>query len=177
MILAETRQVVFGKSVMQMAIRNVLYVCTGNVFRSPVAAEMTKKLLKGSGIRVESAGILEYGGAPLPERITTMARGYGIDLSEHRPRRVNARLVEAADLILVFDGNQVGQLIEEYPQGGNKIYAIKDYAGCHDDRDMEDLWNRPVEVYERFINELKIYVERIVSRIEAQSNPAQNEIF
>jgi protein-tyrosine-phosphatase len=161
---------------MQMAIRNVLYICTGNVFRSPVASEMTKKLFGGLGIMVESAGILEYGGAPLPERIIAMARGYGIDLSEHRPRRVNTRLVEAADLILVFDGNQVGQLIAEYPQARNKTYAIKDYAGCHDGRDMEDLWNKPVEVFQRFINELKIYVERCVSRIRLQSSPAKNGI-
>jgi protein-tyrosine phosphatase len=153
-----------------MQIRNVLYVCTGNVFRSPVAAEMTKQLLGDPNVKVESAGILEYNGNPLPKNVIELTKRHGIDISTHRPRQLNAKLVEAADLILVFDSKQVGELTEKYPQAKSKTYTIKNYAGICDGQDMEDLWNKPAEAFQRHIRELRIYVERCVNRMKTEQN-------
>jgi protein-tyrosine-phosphatase len=152
---------------METPIRNILIVCTANVFRSPVAAGMTKQFLRDKQIKVESAGILEFRGAPLPQDIMELAERYGIDLSTHIPRQVNASQVRDADLILVFDKKQVAELTKRFPQAKNRIYTIKDYAGYSDAKDMEDLWNKPVQVFERFINELKGYVQKCVNRIES----------
>jgi protein-tyrosine phosphatase len=151
-----------------MPIKSVLYVCTGNVFRSPVAAQMTKRLLGNSDIKVESAGILEYKDEPLSREILELAGRYGVDLSTHMPRQVNAGLVDAADLILVFDNRQVGQLVARFLEAKGKTYTIKTYAGFSDDKDMEDLWGKPVDVFERFINELSVYLKRCVSRMKSQ---------
>jgi len=153
-----------------MRIRNVLYVCTGNVFRSPVAAEMTRQLLGDTKVKVESAGILEYKGTPLPKDVIELTKRYGIDLSAHRPKQLNAKLVEAAELILVFDSKQVGELTEKYPKAKNKTYTIKNYAGIYDGQDMEDLWNKPAEAFQRHIRELRLYVEKCVNRMKAQQN-------
>jgi protein-tyrosine phosphatase len=150
---------------MKATIRNILIVCTGNVFRSPLAVEMTKQFLRSKRIKVDSAGMLEYRGAPLSQDIIELARRYGADLSKHRPRKVNADLLRDADLILVFDKKQVAELTERYPQIKSRTYTIKDYAGNFDGKDMEDLWNKPVEVYEKFIGELKGYLEKCVRRI------------
>jgi protein-tyrosine phosphatase len=154
--------------VVQMRIRNVLYVCTGNVFRSPVAAEMTKQLLGDANVKVESAGMLEYKGAPLPKDVMELTKRHGINISAHQPKQVNAKLVEAADLILVFDKKQVGELTEKYPHARKKTYTIKNYAGIYDGKDMEDLWNKPTEAFERHIRELRLYLEKCVNRIKTQ---------
>jgi protein-tyrosine phosphatase len=150
-----------------MPIRRILYICTGNVFRSPVAAEMTKQLLRDSQTTVESAGILEYRGAPLSHATMELAERHGVNLSRHKPRQVNASLVDAADLILVFDKKQVTELAERFPQTRGITFTIKDYAGYPDGKDMEDLWNKPVKVYESFILELKRYLQICVNRIES----------
>lgn len=156
--------------VFQMPIKSILYVCTGNVFRSPFAERITKKLLGNSSIKVESAGILEYRGQPLPQEIVEVARKYGVDLSRHKPRQVNVSLVEAADLILVFDKKQVAELEGMFPKTKAKILTIKNCAGFSDDRDMEDLWEKPVEVFERSIREIEVYVRRCVDRILQQQD-------
>ena len=155
-----------------MPIKKIMYVCTGNVFRSPVAVGMTRQFLRDKGIRLESAGMLEYKGAPLSQAIMELAERYGIDLSKHKPRKVDASLADAADLILVFDKKQVTELIERFPQARNKTYTIKSYAGCSDGRDMEDLWNKPVQIYENFIKELRGYLQKCVNRIETQNSEA-----
>ncbi len=153
-----------------MSIRKILYVCTGNVFRSPVAAKMTEQLLGSSDLKVESAGMIEYDGEPLPEEIVDLARRYGVDLNTHIPRQVNSDLVHAADLVLVFDNGQVGELVKRFPEAKGKTYSIKDYAGFSDAKDMEDLWRKPVYAFERFIKELSVYLEQCVSRVKSQKS-------
>jgi protein-tyrosine-phosphatase len=129
---------------------------------------MTRQLLTDKGIKVESAGILEYKGAPLSRAIMQLAARYGIDLSMHIPRQINSDLVDHADLVLVFDKKQIAELVERYPEAKNRTYTIKDYAGCSDTEDMEDLWNKPVHVYEAFIRELKGCIQKCVDRIRSQ---------
>jgi protein-tyrosine phosphatase len=153
-----------------MPLRNMLYVCTGNVFRSPAAAEMTRNLLRDMDIKVESAGILRYKGPPLRRSIIELSKRQGIDLSAHKPRQVNVKLVNAADLILVFDRKQIEELGERYPQARIKTYTIKDYAGYHDGKDMEDLWGKPAEAFQLFIRKLHVYIEKCVYRIKTQTN-------
>jgi protein-tyrosine-phosphatase len=153
-----------------VSIRNILYVCTGNVFRSPVAAKMTEQLLGSSDIKVESAGMIEYNDEPLPEEMVDLARRHGVDLSTHVRRQVNSDLVHAADLVLVFDNGQVGELVKRFPEAKGKTYSIKDYAGFSDGKDMEDLWRKSVDVFERFIRELSVYLERCVNRVKSQKS-------
>jgi protein-tyrosine-phosphatase len=128
---------------------------------------MTKRLLGDSDIRVESAGMLEYKGGPLSQEIVELASGYDVDLSLHKPRQVSAGLINAVDLILVFDNKQVRELVERFPRAKGKIYTVKNYAGYLDGKDMEDLWEKPIEVFERSIREISAYVEKCVDRIRS----------
>jgi protein-tyrosine phosphatase len=128
---------------------------------------MTKRLLGDTDIKVESAGILEYKGGPLPQEIVELARGYGVDLLSHKPRQVSADLIDAADLILVFDNKQVRELADRFPRAKGKIQTIKTYAGYLDGKDMEDLWEKPAEVLERSIREISEYVKKCVDRIKS----------
>jgi len=147
-------------------IRSILYVCTGNVYRSPVAEEMTRQLLGNLDIRVESAGVTDYNGKPLRKEILELTKIHGIDISSHRPRQVNADLVNSADLILVFDNSHIKEMEEMFPKAKNKTVLIKDYSGYYDNPDMEDLWGKPPEEFEKFITQLKVYVQGCVNRIK-----------
>jgi protein-tyrosine phosphatase len=150
-------------------MRSILYVCTGNVFRSPVAEQMTRRLLGDSGVKVESAGILEYKGGPLSRKVVRLAKSYGVDLSLHKPRQVSAEMVDAADLILVFDRKQVGELVKMFPKARGKTQTIKTYAVWSDDKDMEDLWGKPVEAFERSLKDINGLCERCVRRIKGEN--------
>ncbi len=151
--------------VMPLPVKSILYICTGNVLRSPVAAQITKQLLGDSDVKVASAGMLSYNGDPLSKDILDLARRYGVDLSFHRPRQVSSDLIDAADLILVFDKKQVGELVKMFPEARGKTQTLKAYAGWLDDKDMEDLWGKPVEVLERAIAEIVELVKKCVNRV------------
>jgi protein-tyrosine-phosphatase len=137
-----------------MPVRNLLYVCTANIFRSRVAEELTKQLLEDSKmkINVESAGIQKYNGEPLRKELLDLTKRYKIDMSAH------------ADLILVFDDAQLRELGKKFPSTKNKTYTIKDYVGCTD-YSTEDLWGKPVELFEGFIKETKLDIQKCLDRI------------
>ena len=74
----------------------VLFVCTGNICRSPFA----EAVARAEGLDAESAGLEAYGGnEPTPDAIT-VARELGYDLSSHRARRLTEEMLERADVVV-----------------------------------------------------------------------------
>jgi protein-tyrosine phosphatase len=85
----------------------IVFVCTGNRFRSPLAAAFVKRLTKGLPVEVESYGTLRLDGLPpLPEALQ-IGDACGVSLSEHRTRCVDHAALETADLVLGFEPHHV----------------------------------------------------------------------
>lgn len=91
----------------------VVFLCYGNICRSPLAAKMAQLHLNGIGI--DSAGFHEHGGRSCPEKILRIGALSGIDLSGHRSARVTRALLEKADLIVVMDLENMNRLGKEFP--------------------------------------------------------------
>jgi protein-tyrosine phosphatase len=86
--------------------RSILFVCTGNICRSPTAEGVFKSLCKGAGIelRIESAGLGDWHvGDPPDERAQHHAKNRGYDLSAQRARQVRPHDFDEFDLILAMD--------------------------------------------------------------------------
>lgn len=100
-------------------IRSVLFLCHGNVYRSPYAAAAFERALgaKGSSasINVSSAGFIAPG-RPAPERALSVARARAIDLSSHLSTLVTSHAVGAADLVAVMSEDQARGIHSRYGQ-------------------------------------------------------------
>jgi protein-tyrosine phosphatase len=93
---------------MSGAMRSVLFICTGNICRSPTAEGVFRKMVADAGlahaIRVDSAGTHAYHvGEPPDTRSQAIARARGYDLSGLRARRIEPGDFAAFDLILAMD--------------------------------------------------------------------------
>ena len=96
-----------------MEQRAILFVCTGNICRSPTAEGVLRKLAREAGIelRIESAGTGDWHvGQPPDQRAQHHARGRGYDLSAQRARQVRAEDFETFDLILAMDRSHLAAL-------------------------------------------------------------------
>jgi protein-tyrosine-phosphatase len=117
---------------------SVLFVCTGNQFRSPIAAAAFAQKLNEEGLaadwRVESAGTWAVPGQPpLPEAIRAAA-ACGLSLEGHRARMVDASILAGADLILVMAGGQREALVSEFPATAKRVFLLAQVAeGVHYD--------------------------------------------
>jgi protein-tyrosine phosphatase len=113
---------------------SVLFVCLGNICRSPTAEGVFRKLVEEAGleahIRIDSAGTAGYHeGAPPDARAAAAASARGIDLGGLRARRVVPQDFEEFDLILAMDEENILDLRQVAPDSTRaRIMLLLDYA-------------------------------------------------
>lgn len=114
------------------AIPLILFVCTGNQIRSPLAAAIFRRCLKETGLqdtyRVESAGTWTLPGQSDPRARETALR-MGLDIEEHRSRLIEKEMVLEARLVIVMENGQKEALEVEYPQARGRIHLLSQLAG------------------------------------------------
>ena len=117
---------------------SVLFVCTANQFRSPLAAAIFRKALVSEGQQrrspwhigpiddwtVESAGTWARDGVPVLRDVLEAGNQLGMDLSEHRSMMVNKGLLSRYDLVLVMQESHHELLCREYPQLREHFYLL-----------------------------------------------------
>jgi protein-tyrosine-phosphatase len=112
---------------------SILFVCTANQFRSPIAAAKFTRLLSKkdikSGWQVSSAGTWATEGLPPHPMAIQAAARLGLELNDHTTREVNQTMLDQADLIVVMEQGQREALICEFPQCKDRICLLAEIAG------------------------------------------------
>jgi protein-tyrosine-phosphatase len=87
----------------------LLFVCTGNLCRSPMAEGISREMAaaKGLSIEVQSAGTIAHGGDPPSENAVIACSEIGVDIADHVSQALTAELIEWADQILCMDENHL----------------------------------------------------------------------
>jgi protein-tyrosine phosphatase len=148
----------------------VLFVCTANRFRSPLAEAAFKKCLNAHGSlvgwQVSSAGTwAERGLPPLPSAVLA-AKELGLDLERHRSRSVTHELLSSSDLVIVMQASQREALHLEFPQATGKTVLLSELV---EDLpyDIPDPFDSMDENHQRIAQEIFDLVMRGYNRIVA----------
>ena len=105
-------------------MKTILFICTGNVCRSPMAEALFRHAVKGRGdFRVVSAGIGAMDGQPPTSHSVRAMRELGIDISGQRSRMLTAELVRSAHLILGMTHSHVDTVALLYPPAAEKPFC------------------------------------------------------
>jgi len=151
--------------------RSVLFVCHGNICRSPFAAELALLQLagrNGAGIAVASAGILEPG-RPCPVEAMAAARQHGVDLTMHRSRNLSPALVASADLVVVMDTGQREHVCAVYRRRRRDVVLLGDFDPRPDaGRTLIDPVDRPRDVFDACYDR----IQRCVLTLTTAAAPA-----
>jgi protein-tyrosine phosphatase len=120
--------------------RSFLFVCFGNIIRSPMCEALMKRAMANASSAVDvwitSAGLNAKPGKPAHPWSVMAAGDFGIDLSHHRARQVNAEMLDRADVIFAMDYQNQVELLCRYPHVKKKIFMLGAYAG-HDYQSTE----------------------------------------
>ena len=111
---------------------SVLFVCTANRFRSPIAAAFFARRLQKQGDAqawsVGSAGTWAEPDLPVVPSAKWMADNLGIDLQAHKSRRINPELLAQYDLILVMENSHREALLVEFPGIKDRLFLLAKVA-------------------------------------------------
>jgi protein-tyrosine-phosphatase/predicted ATP-grasp superfamily ATP-dependent carboligase len=111
--LAQHQQVCKAMDSMR-PVKSLLFVCSGNICRSPFAAQLAKAKL--ADYEIASSGFHHMVGRRPPDDIVEVARSMGMDISQSRSSRLSTQQIAHADLILIMDLSNYERLASEFPQ-------------------------------------------------------------
>ncbi len=148
---------------------NILFVCTGNTCRSPLAEVITRRGLADRGwnhVRVDSAGTSAAWGAPASEGSLGAAAAVGLDLTGHRSQPLTARLVEESDIILAMTPSHLAR-VEEL-NGHEKAMLLGEFFdGASHGEPIDDPFGGSPEEYAQVRDHISQAVQGLLNRLSA----------
>jgi protein-tyrosine phosphatase len=151
----------------KLTARIILFVCTGNTCRSPLAESLTKKILADRlgcaaaelprrGFWIVSAGVAASGGDPASYESVLIAEEHGADLRDHQSRPLNPRLLAAADEVVAMTRAHAQAIAARYPGFGPEPQLL-----CGEE-DLEDPIGAGLEVYRSCAGRIRTHLERFI---------------
>ena len=153
-------------------MKTILFLCTGNVCRSPMAEGLFRHAVKGRGdFRVLSAGLGAMDGQPPTHFSVQAMREIGLDISHQRSRALSAEMVRAADYIFGMTHSHVDTVALLYPQQAEKTFLLREFDETLEpyEKDISDPIGSPYDVYVECRNQIELGIATVLKFMEQQN--------
>jgi len=153
-------------------MKKILFVCTGNICRSPMAEGFFRELTKErEGYESLSAGLAAVDGQPPSPHSVTAMKEIGLDISAQRSALITQETMEGVHYIFGLASSHVDNLIRLFPQAREKVFLLREFVEKlpTGGKDIADPIGGDLEIYKACRNQIKQGVESIIPFIEQQS--------
>ena len=151
-------------------MKKILFVCTANICRSPMACAVFNALAHDNGLPyvASSAGVAALKGRPMPDNAVEVLEEAGIQSETHRARQVSSEMLSGADLVLAMNSAHVAELQQlSENRLTRQIHTLPDYASGTVNGEISDPYGYPVTAYRACLRQLYEHVGRVVLRLQS----------
>lgn len=142
----------------------LLFVCTGNLCRSPMAAGLARELARDRGLDIEvrSCGTIAQGGHDASENAVIACSEIGVDIADHRSQPLTRELVEWADHVLVMEESHVLAVNAKDWRAPFKTWALGSFIG---EKRIKDPYQRSLRKYRKARDLLRRAIDEALERL------------
>lgn len=150
----------------------ILFLCSGNICRSPMAAEYARHRAAQAGLShllVDSAGTLGIEGAPASREAVQVLREHGLDLSGHRSRGLRRSDITGFDVVLVMEHHHLEELYHRFPAPAGAVHLLRAFDDGPDPApgapDLDDPIGLSLETYKARFREIRTAVDHLMMHL------------
>lgn len=143
----------------------IVFVCTGNTCRSPMAAA----LWRAEGVEVQSAGVHAAHGAPMSTYAQQALADKGLPV-DHASQPVTEELLEWADLVLTMTSSHKEAILYRFPHIEDKLFTYAEYASPDNPFEIADPFGGTLQDYQFTLYQLEELQKQMRLRLETNSD-------
>jgi len=154
----------------------ILFVCSGNICRSPMAAELCRHRARQAGLSdlvIESAGTLGIEGEPADEDARRVMAEIGVDLSAHRSRGLRPAELASTDYTLVMERRHLRHLNRHYPESTDRRVLLRAFEESSDPHpyppDLVDPIGQPLSAFRDLVPQISRSVDHFLAFLRERS--------
>lgn len=153
--------------------QEILFVCTGNTCRSPMAERLMAHLCRTvEGWTFRSAGLFAAEGAPASEGAISVLDEKGLDLSDHRSRHLSPEMIQAAAWVVPMTGDHRRLVLEQAPERAERVRTLHSFGSADPARDVMDPVGGTLDTYRVTRDEIEsALTDLILAVIQPTSQP------